>query len=133
DANGVRIGSVNAVFGRHRYSVRNSEAVSLAEERLVRWPAYLVVPVGLVCLFFRIFWRWPTSILIRAAGNLSGVLHLARKKPTYAARIITPKGPVLVVAAKDKAYVQRVIDALDRAIRDTQHPALDTPITPPPA
>ena len=123
DSNNVRIGAMTAVFGQYRYATRNIEALSLAEESVIRWPAYAVMLVGVVALVYGTLTGNTTWLLIGVAGIGSGLLNFARKKRTYALRIVTPKGPVLVLAAKDRAYVQRVLAGLERAVNDAQRPA----------
>ena len=123
DANGVRVGTVNAVFGKYRYATRNIEAAILASEAVVRWPGYAVMAVGVACGFYGLLSDTTTWLLIGVAGLASGTLNLARKKQNYAVRLIIPKGPVLVLASRNKAYIQTVVAAVQRAMEAARAPA----------
>ena len=123
DANGVRIGTVNAVFGQHKYATRNIEAALLASEAVIRWPGYAVMAVGIAAGFYGLLGDNTTWLLIGVAGLASGTLNLARKKQNYAVRLFTPRGAVLVLASRDKAYIQTVVDAVHRAMEAAKAPS----------
>ena len=125
DANGVRIGTVNAVFGQHKYATRNIEAALLASEAVIRWPGYAVMAVGIAAGFYGLLGDNTTWLLIGVAGLASGTLNLARKKQNFAVRLFTTKGAVLVLASRDKAYIQTVVDTVHRATEAARAPGAD--------
>jgi hypothetical protein len=115
DANGIRIGELNAVFGPNKYSTRNIQSALLARERVVRWPGYLVMLIGMAIMAYGMLTSFAWT-LVGFAGVMSGTINLARKKDNYAIRLVTNKGPVLVLASRDKAYIQTVVDSIHRAL-----------------
>ena len=116
DANGVRISTQRAVFAEHAYAPRNIRNVERVEDKGVRWPGigmlvlgFIIMPVGLVL-------QHTITLMIGAVAVLSGSLNLGRKRPRYGIRIMTQRGPVYVLASRDKRYVEVVANALLRAV-----------------
>ncbi len=115
DANGVSVGTANVIFGKYKYATHNIESVGLVQRGAPRWPGLAIVLVGLGCLVYAAF-SDPTWYLVGAAGIISGAFNLWRKKPNFALQVITPRGPVLVLASRQKRYVETVMAALVRAM-----------------
>lgn len=134
DANGVRISARRAEFGEHAYAPRNISAVEPVEDKGRRWPGYAMLFIGFAALGAGFVLDETTAMLVGAVAILSGSLNLGRKRPRYGIRIVTRRGPVYVLASRDKRYVEVVANALRRAVsasRDSRsgagEPARDEP------
>jgi hypothetical protein len=115
DANGLRVGNVNAVFGEHTYATKGLSAVSVVETRRLRWPAFLVIVVGTGAIIYGMLGN-GVYMIVGAAGLLSGTFNLKRKKPMFGVRIVTNGRVAFVLASPDKSYVEMVADATRKAI-----------------
>ena len=116
DANGVRISAHRSVFGEHTYATRNIQSVDRVEDKGVRWPGIGTLFIGFVIMAVGLVLQHTITLVIGAVAVTSGSLNLARKRPRYGIRITTQRGPVYVLASRDKRYVEVVADALLRAI-----------------
>ena len=116
DANGVRISARRAEFGEHAYATRNISAVEPVEDKGRRWPGYMMLFIGFAALGGGFVLDQTTAMLVGAVAILSGSLNLRRKRPRYGVRIVTQRGPVYVLASRDKRYVEVVANALRRAV-----------------
>lgn len=120
DANRVRIGTRDAVFGNHKYGTRNIQSVVIATQERRIWPgvmAFMAAGVLIVIGYITNSTQW---VLMGAASFTGGTFFFKRRRPTYGVRIVTNKGPVLVLASKQKSYVDDVKFAIERAIEATQ-------------
>ncbi|MDE2836923.1 MAG: DUF6232 family protein [Chloroflexota bacterium] len=132
DANGVRISAHRSVFGEHTYATRNIQSVDRVEDKGVRWPGMGTLFIGLVIVAVGFVLQHTITLMIGAVAVLSGSLNLSRKRPRYGIRITTQRGPVYVLASRDKRYVELVADALLRAVsvahrgRTTEREELET-------
>ncbi len=117
DANGIRIGTVNAVFGDYSYPIKEISSVSIMTDRGIRWPGITVLIVGTVLLIYGAFTN-PNLMIIGAAGAFSGSWNLQRKmkKALFGVRLLTPTGSRYVFASRDKRYVERIIETVKRAM-----------------
>ena len=116
DANGVRISAHRSVFGEHTYATRNIQSVDRVEDKGVRWPGMGTLFIGLVIVAVGFVLQHMITLMIGAVAVLSGSLNLSRKRPRYGIRITTQRGPVYVLASRDKRYVEVVSEALLRAM-----------------
>jgi hypothetical protein len=116
DANGVRIGTTRAVFGKHQYGIRNITSVSIASERRRLWPGIMVMVIGVGALIAGLIMDSFEVMIVGAGGFFGGTMYFRRRKPTYAVRIVTNRGPVLVLASRQKWYVEQVKTAIQRSI-----------------
>ena len=116
DANGVRISAQRAVFAEHAYAPRNIWSVDRVEDKGVRWPGIGMLFLGFGIMIAGLIMQHTITLLIGAVAVTSGSLNLARKRPRYGLRITTQRGPVYVLASRDKRYVEVVADALLRAV-----------------
>ena len=116
DANGVRISAHRSVFGEHTYATRNIQSVDRVEDKGVRWPGMGTLFIGLVIVVVGLVLQHTITLMIGAVAVLSGSLNLSRKRPRYGIRITTQRGPVYVLASRDKRYVEVVAEALLRAV-----------------
>ena len=116
DANGVRISARRAEFGEHAYAPRNITAVEPVEDKGRRWPGYMMLLIGFAALGAGLALDQTTAMLVGGVAILSGSLNLRRKRPRYGIRIVTQRGPVYVLASRDKRYVEVVANALRRAV-----------------
>ena len=116
DANGVRISARRAEFGEHAYAPRNITAVEPVEDKGRRWPGYMMLLIGFAALGAGLVLDQTTAMLVGGVAILSGSLNLRRKRPRYGIRIVTQRGPVYVLASRDKRYVEVVANALRRAV-----------------
>lgn len=116
DANGVRISARRAEFGEHAYAPRNITAVEPVEDKGRRWPGYMMLFIGFAALGAGLVLDQTTAMLVGGVAILSGSLNLRRKRPRYGIRIATQRGPVYVLASRDKRYVEVVANALRRAV-----------------
>ena len=116
DANGVRISAHRSVFGEHTYATRNIQSVDRVEDKGVRWPGIGTLSIGLAVAVVGLVLQHTITLMIGAVAVLSGTLNLSRKRPRYGIRITTHRGPVYVLASRDKRYVEVVADALLRAV-----------------
>ena len=136
DANGVRISASRLVFGSHTYATRNVSSAFFIEERGITWPAYLVIVGGLGLLAWGALGS-PTWGVVGFLGIVSGLFNLSRKKRrrNYSIRLTTAKGPVLVLASRNRAYVDRIVPALHKAMALAReaHPLPDSDPVPEPA
>lgn len=120
DANRVRIGTREAVFGSHKYGTRNIQAVSIATQERRIWPgvfAYIGAGVLIVAGYVSNDVQW---VFMGAASFTGGTFFFRRRKITYGVRLTTNKGVVLVLATKQKAYVDDVKLAIERAMEATR-------------
>ena len=117
DANGIRIGTDKAVFGDYTYAVRDISSVSMMSDRGVIWPGITVLLVGTALLIYGALFS-PSWLIVGLAGAFSGSWNLQRKrkKARFGVRLLTPKGSAYVFASRDRQYVQRIIDAVKRAM-----------------
>ncbi len=120
DANGVRISARRAEFGEHAYAPRNITAVEPVEDKGRRWPGYMMLFIGFAALGAGLVLNQTTAMLVGGVAILSGSLNLRRKRPRYGIRIATQRGPVYVLASRDKRYVEVVANALRRAVSASQ-------------
>ena len=116
DANGVRISAQRAVFAEHAYAPRNIRSVDRVEDKGIRWPGMGMLFLGFGIMIAGLILQHTITLMVGAVAVMSGSLNLARKKPRYGIRITTQRGPVYVLASRDKRYVEVVSDALLRAI-----------------
>ena len=116
DANGVRIGVDRAVFGEHAYATRNISGVATVEDKGVRWPGQMMLALGFALLGAGFLLAETTVVVVGAVAVLSGSLNLGRKRANYGVRIATRRGPVYVLASRDKQYTLTVAAALRRAV-----------------
>ena len=130
DANGVRISAQRAVFAEHTYAPRNIRSVDRVEDQGVRWPGRFTLFLGFAIIGAGFLLQYTLVVLVGAVGVMSGSLNLARKRSRYGIRITTQRGPVYVLASRDKRYVEVVADALLRAVsaaHRTREAAQDEP------
>jgi len=125
DVNGIRVGNRELVFGERRYSPRNVASASIATERRRTWPGYLMMAVGGVLMGYAFINIDYTVAFAGVAGFLGGSFYIRRRRPTYALRLVTSKGPVLVVASKNKAFLDDIKTAVDRAIDAARTPRVE--------
>ena len=118
DANGVSIGTGQAVFGEHAYATRNITSVSVVSSRRKEWPALVVMVIGWALIGFGFVFSTPGMMLVGGGGVLSGSLYFTRRRATFAVRIVTNKGPMLVLASKRRPYADQIRQAVDRAIEE---------------
>jgi hypothetical protein len=116
DANGVRVGTANAVFGEHTYATSSISSVSITSMRRRQWPGAMMMAVGGVLLVIALISDNGVFTVTGIVAFLSGSFYFSRKRPTFVVRIVTSKGPVLVVASKRRYYVEQVRRAVDKAI-----------------
>ena len=116
DANGVRISAQRAVFAEHAYAPRNIRSVDRVEDKGIRWPGMGMLFLGFGIMIAGLILQHTITLMVGAVAVMSGSLNLARKKPRYGIRITTQRGPVYVLASRDKRYVEVVSDALLRAV-----------------
>ena len=119
DANGVRIGTTQLVFGQHSYATRNVSSANVVTEERRRWPGSAMMGVGGVLLVIG-FLSSPTLLLFGAVAFASGSFYFSRRRPTYAVRIVTSQGAALVLASRQRAYVESVRGAIVRAIDEAR-------------
>lgn len=120
DANGIRIGTVTAVFGDYSCPVQDISFVSRVLQRGIIWPGVVVLIVGTVLLIVGAFTN-PNLMVVGAAGAFSGSWNLQRKrkKTLFGVRLLTPSGAAYVFASRDSQYVDRIVEAVKRAISDS--------------
>ena len=119
DANGIRIGTVNAVFGDYSYPVKDISFASRVLQRGIIWPGVTVLIVSTVLLIVGAFTN-PNLMVVGAAGAFSGSWNLQRKrkKTLFGVRLLTPKGSAYVFASRDAQYVDRIVEAVKRAMAE---------------
>ena len=116
DSNGIRIGTVEMVFAQHRYGTRNVVSASIEQAARRMWPGMTMMVIGGALLGAGYISGSYQAMMMGAAGFLGGSMYFSRRKPTYALRLITAKGPVLVVASKRRPFLDEIKTAVDRAI-----------------
>ncbi|MEX2598394.1 MAG: DUF6232 family protein [Dehalococcoidia bacterium] len=119
DANGIRIGSRNVEFGEYKYATRNVEAAYVVRQKMLRWPAFLIIAIGVGLFGYGFVSGDPIWFVVGMAGLVSGVINLSRKKRDHGVRLITAKGPVMVFATPEKAYAEKVLFSMRQAIEAT--------------
>jgi hypothetical protein len=122
DSNGIRIGTAELVFAKHRYGTRNVASVSIETAARRKWPGIMAMVIGAALLTAGYFSDAFQTMLLGAAAFLGGSMFFSRRKPTYGLRLMTAKGPVFVVASKRKVFLDEIKTAIDRAI-DAARPA----------
>ena len=117
NANGVRIGTSRLVFGSTAYATRNVTSASILREGPPMWPGYLVMAIGGVMFFYGLL-AGSVWGFIGVAGIMSGQFNLLRRraKLAYGIRIVTPKGPVIALASRNRTYIQQVTTAVLKAV-----------------
>jgi len=120
DANHIRVGTRAAVFGNHKYGTRNIESVSIATEERRIWPGVLAIIGAAVLITIGYIGNSVQWVFMGAASFTGGTFFFRRRKATYGVRIVTNKGPALVLASRQKSYVDDVKFAIERAIEATQ-------------
>lgn len=120
DANGVWVSADRAVFAEHTYATRNITGIAQVQDRGVRWPGMVTFFAGIGLLAGGLAAGHAITLLIGAAAVLSGSLNLARKRAKFGIRLTTQRGPVYVLASRDKHYVETVSTALRRAVSAAQ-------------
>jgi hypothetical protein len=116
DAAGIRITDRTLVFPQHIYAPRNVSAVRVVRHRGIIWPGLMVLFVGFAILSWGALGRDWTVMLIGMAGMASGTFNLSRKRPAFGILLTTTKGPVYVLASRDKRYADTVAAAVSKAI-----------------
>ena len=109
------------MFGNHKYGTRNIESVSIATQERRIWPgmmAFIAAGILIATGYITNSVQW---IFMGAASFTGGTFFFRRRKTTYGVRIVTNKGPILVLASKQKSYVDDVMFAIERAI-EASHP-----------
>ena len=120
DANHIRIGTREAVFGEHKYGTRNIRSASIATQERRLWPGVLAVIAAVILIAMGYITNSVQWVFMGAASFTGGTFFFRRRKPTYAVRIVTNKGAVLVLATKQKHYADEVRLAIGRAIDATR-------------
>jgi hypothetical protein len=122
DANGIRVGNREMVFGDKRYAPRNVTSSAIATERRRTWPGYMMMLAGAAIMGYAISQVDYSVAMLGVAAFLGGSFYIRRRRPTYALQLTTAKGPVLVVASKNKAFLDGIKGAVDKAIAAAQAP-----------
>ena len=126
DVNGIRIGNRELVFGDRKWSPKNVGSATIATERRRAWPGYLMMIIGGVIMGYAIVNVDYSVAFMGVAGFLGGSFYIRRRRPTYALQLVTNKGPVLVVASKDKAFLEDIKKAIERALDETHMPKVES-------
>ena len=139
--NDIRISNLRAVIGAKTYAVSNITSVSLEEKDLSPAVGKAVVIVSLISLVIGFLsclaalsiplvrmsmigylLDWPRINVHFLFADL-GLLFIylwsmgwEADKPTYIVQIETASGKSKILEAKDKDYLQRIIDAINDAI-----------------
>ncbi len=81
------------------------------------WPGYLVLAIGAAMFFYGVL-AGSVWGFIGVAGILSGQFNLIRRrrKVAYGVRILTPKGPVVALASRNRTYIAQVTEAVRKAV-----------------
>jgi hypothetical protein len=116
DSNGIRVGTIEMVFAKHRYGTRNVASASIETERRRRWPGIMMMVFGAAVLGFGLIVDAYQTSMMGAAAFAGGTFYFSRRKPTYGLRLNTAKGPVFVVASRNKWFLEQVKEAVDRSI-----------------
>jgi membrane-bound ClpP family serine protease len=120
DANGIRIGTEKAVFGKHTYTTRRIESVSIVRQTRWQTPGIIMMVLGVVLLPIGWFLGNSSVLLVGAVGFLSGTFYFRRKRPTFGVRIVTNRGSSFVLATFQKFYAEQVREAVLRAMEGTR-------------
>ncbi len=120
DANRIRIGTREAVFGNHKYGTRNIQSVSIATQERRIWPGVMAMIAAGILIAAGYITNSLQWVFMGAASFTGGTFFFRRRRPTYAVRIVTNKGSALVLATKQKHYVDQVKLAIERAIEATR-------------
>ena len=127
DVNGIRIGNRELVFGDRKWSPKNVGSASIATERRRAWPGYMMMVIGAIIMGYAIVNIDYSFGFMGVAGFLGGSFYIRRRRPTYALQLVTSKGPVLVLASKDKPFLEDVKKAVDRALIESRSPKVESP------
>lgn len=116
DANGIRITDRQLAFPKHSYAPRNVSAVRVVRHRGVIWPGLMVLFAGFGIMAWGALGNDWTVMFIGIAGMASGTFNLSRKRPAFGILLTTSKGPVYVLASRDKRYTDTLAAAVSKAI-----------------
>ena len=116
DANGIRIGTQQVVFGDQRYGTRSISSASVVTESRRSWPGMMVMVIGGILLVFGFLTDTTQPMVMGAGGFAGGSFYFGRHKPRYAIRLVTSNGDFLVVASRRKPFLEEIKAALDRAM-----------------
>lgn len=114
----VKITNLRAVLGGKTYSIANITSVGAKEESPSGCvPAGLII-FGLFLLFIGMSDLRSNLGYLITGVVLSGLGFLAARsaKPDFILQIATAAGEVKALSSKDKAYIQKITDALNDAI-----------------
>lgn len=92
------------------YAMRNISSVHIFEiVKSKKLPAVLII-LGILLLFSK------TTIVFGILSLIIGIVLLFTIKNQYAVRISTNAGEANSIVSKDRAYIQKIVNALNEAI-----------------
>jgi hypothetical protein len=103
-------------FANQKFGTRNVSSASIETENRRRWPGIMMMVVGAAILVAGFASGSSQTMLMGAAGFMGGSMYFTRRKPKYGLRLNTSKGPVFVLASRNKAFMDQVKEAVDRSI-----------------
>ncbi len=121
DEGGVRITDKRAVIGQTTYALANITSVGVGEQTSSPCVAIIMMVVGVALAFVGGLsvlgdgggWYW---LVIGAGLLVGGIMALRMARPRYFARINSAAGEQRALVGQDQASVQRVVEALNKAI-----------------
>jgi len=116
DSNGIRLGTAEIVFAKHRYRTRDVASASIETEGRRRWPGITMMVLGAAVLGLGLLVDAQQTSIMGAAAFAGGTFYFSRRKPTYGLRLNTAKESVFVVASRNKLFLGQVKEGIDRSI-----------------
>jgi hypothetical protein len=114
----VAITNTRANLGGDNYQMKNITAVSMVENRTARRWWFLLALAGLIIgVVFLIFYRYVTfSVYLAMLLCIVGLVMALTRKKQYCVRIASSGVETNALQSTDRAYVQKIVDAINQAI-----------------
>lgn len=116
----VTVSNKRAILGGNTYPVRNITSVSMGNVAPGGTALIMILIIaGLILAFVGFGLAQFGSYLILGVGIaliVAGLAIMVINRPSYAVRIGSASGETNALVSKEKAYIQAVVDALNRAI-----------------
>ena len=122
----VLITNTRAIMAGHTFAMANVTSVSMTSNTASPLPVLISLGVGAVGAMYGSIYAavaslslWPLflgPVCCAALVILGWLLLSSETMITYAVRIGSSGGEANVLASKDQAYVQRIVDAMNEAI-----------------
>lgn len=109
-AEGVLVSSTRVVLGKKTFATRNIGSISVIDEKVGLLPL-LLAAVGLACLGGK-----DATVAVGVALLLGTAIYIFARWGKQTMRVVAGGGEVVALQRQPKAFVQKVSEAIERAI-----------------